>query len=155
MNSASPDDLAQVIGNLLQERHQQMAVAESLTGGDLAAYLARAPEASQWLRGGVVAYQPEVKQSVLGVEPGPVVTKETAVQMADGVASLLGADLTVSVTGVGGPDPDEGKPAGTVWMAVHYGDGTETRLLQLEGDPAAVCHQTCEQALAFVLERIS
>ena len=80
-----------------------VGVAESLTGGLLTARLAEAPEASTWLRGGVVAYRAEVKYDVLGVDPGPVVTASAARQMACGVARLLGADVGISVTGWGAP----------------------------------------------------
>jgi nicotinamide-nucleotide amidase len=88
------------IAEAAQRLGVRVAVAESLTGGLLTARLAEAPEASTWLRGGVVAYHAEVKYHVLGVDPGPVVTAWAARQMARGVARLLGADVGISVTGV-------------------------------------------------------
>jgi nicotinamide-nucleotide amidase len=150
----STAELAGAIGTVMQERHQQSAVAESLTGGQLASHLARAAAASEWFRGGLVAYQAEVKQDLLGVKPGPVVTQSTAEQMANGIAALLDADLAIAVTGVGGPDPEEGQPPGTVWMAVRYRDETVTQLLHLEGDPPAVCDQTSWHALSMALQRL-
>lgn len=135
------------IGQLLSEHGEQMAVAESLTGGLLASVLAATEDASEWFRGSVTAYQPLTKQRVLGVPPGPVVTEAAALAMAEGVASLLEADLAVAVTGVGGPGPEEGQPAGTVWLAIRYRSDTATQRLQLEGEPEEICVQTCVAAL--------
>jgi nicotinamide-nucleotide amidase len=113
--------------------------------------LARAPDAARWFRGGVVAYSPEVKQAVLGVAPGPVVTAACARQMARGAADVLGADVVVATTGVGGPDPEEGQPAGTVWFGVAAGRSVDARLERFDGDPAAVCHQSAVTALRLIL----
>ena len=65
----------------------------------------------------VVAYDEQVKFDVLGVEPGPLVSTRCAEQMAAGAARLLQADAVIALTGVGGPEPDEGKPPGTAVMA--------------------------------------
>ena len=100
---ALTDERAVGIAEAAQRLGVTVGVAESLTGGLLTARLAEAPEASTWLRGGVVAYRAEVKYDVLGVDPGPVVTAWAARQMARGVARLLGADVGISVTGVGDP----------------------------------------------------
>lgn len=150
MSSARTTDTKNVatkIGDMLRRREEHAGVAESLTGGQLVACLARGDNAADWLRGGLVAYQPGVKRAALGVTPGPVVTEQTATQMAAGVAELLAADLSIAVTGIGGPDAEEGLPAGTVWLAVRYQDVTSTRLLHLQGDPSAICDQTCARAL--------
>jgi len=156
-SSASVDgsDTATRLGRLLLGRSEHGAVAESLTGGLLVARLAAGDSASKWLRGGITAYQAEVKQRVLGVPPGPVVTEETARAMADGVADLFRADLAVAVTGVGGPDPEEGKPPGTVWIAVRYRQRTSARIHHLHGDPADICRQTCDRAVAYALDQVS
>ncbi|MGW9020396.1 CinA family protein [Leucobacter chromiiresistens] len=133
-----------------------IAVAESLTGGQLGAALAAAPESGTWFRGGVIAYHPEVKYSLLGAPRGPVVTEPTAIAMAESTARLLLADIVVAVTGVGGPEPDEGKPAGTVVLAV-TGGGSPTAVehLSFSGDPIGVMQQTVEAALEAVLARLS
>ncbi|SDQ25684.1 CinA family protein [Leucobacter chromiiresistens] len=133
-----------------------IAVAESLTGGQLGAALAAAPESGTWFRGGVIAYHPEVKYSLLGAPRGPVVTEPTAIAMAESTARLLLADIVVAVTGVGGPEPDEGKPAGTVVLAV-TGGGSPTAVehLSFSGDPIEVMQQTVEAALEAVLARLS
>jgi nicotinamide-nucleotide amidase len=138
------------IADLAGQHGFRIGVAESLTSGQLAADLGAGPEASSWFRGGVVAYASEVKFEVLGVDPGPVVTESCARQMARGVADLLGADAVVATTGVGGPDPEEGKPAGLVYVAAFVrGTGTCQRL-ELSGDPADVLEQTRVRALAIL-----
>ncbi|UFU04191.1 nicotinamide-nucleotide amidohydrolase family protein [Ruania suaedae] len=99
-----------------------LAVAESLTAGALAARLADIPGASAVLTGGVVAYATEVKAALLGVDRdlldrGGPVHPQVAVQMADGVRGLLGAGLGLATTGVAGPGPADGRPAGTLYVA--------------------------------------
>ena len=131
-----------------------MAVAESLTGGLLSSRLARLPQASTWFRGGVVAYMATVKHGVLGVRAGPVVSREAAIDMAGGAARLLDADIAVAVTGVGGPDPQEGRPPGTVWIAVVAGDREVAELHHLDGDPTEVCDRTCDAAVALLAQVI-
>jgi nicotinamide-nucleotide amidase len=148
------DAPAHAIADQLTSRGSRLAVAESLTGGMLSSQLAKEPGASSWLVGGIVAYTPEVKQKLLGVPPGPVVTEETALRMATGVAGLLGSDVAVAVTGVGGPDPDEGKPAGTVWVGLCAGEGTAAHLLELDGDPPTILERTCEEALRLLEEHL-
>jgi nicotinamide-nucleotide amidase len=95
-----------------------VGTAESLTVGALAQALGAGDGAAEWFRGGVVAYASEVKFDVLGVQQGPVITALCAEQMAWGARRVLGADVAVAVTGVGGPDPEEGCPPGTVYVAV-------------------------------------
>jgi nicotinamide-nucleotide amidase len=133
----------------------RVGVAESLTGGALTAALAKAPHASEWLRGGVVAYSPDVKHEVLGVRDVPVVSEACAADLAAGAAKLLAADLTLAATGVGGPDPQDGVEPGTVWTAIHLDGRTETRLLRLEGDPEDVLSGTCLALLARAEELLA
>jgi nicotinamide-nucleotide amidase len=80
------------------------AVAESLTGGMLTGNFAAGPRASEWLRGGLVAYHSNAKHDILEVSKGPVVSERAAREMARGAAHLFGADVTGAVTGAGGPD---------------------------------------------------
>jgi nicotinamide-nucleotide amidase len=140
----------------LAGRHQLVVgVAESLTCGHLAATLGAGPEASTWLRGGIVAYASEVKFEVLGVTPGPVITERCAVEMARGVARVLDASATVAVTGVGGPDPEEGEPPGTVYVATLVNGRCDSRRLELKGEPPEVVERTTALALEALLEAIS
>ncbi|WP_245769394.1 CinA family protein [Streptomyces indicus] len=115
--------LAAELQQLLVSRNETVAVAESLTGGMVAAELTAVPGASKVLRGSVTAYATEIKHSVLGVDgtllaERGAVDPEVARQMALGVRRLLGADWGIATTGVAGPDPQDGQPVGTVFVAV-------------------------------------
>ena len=133
------DNMETVVIRALGERGLSLAVAESVTGGYIAGRLCAVPGASKVFRGGVVAYHPEVKTSVLGVAEGPVVTEEAALAMAEGVRQRLGAAIGLATTGVAGPDEAEGRPVGTVCYAIAGLDaaGRSTDAvgtLQLPGD---------------------
>ncbi|HEX6420309.1 MAG TPA: competence/damage-inducible protein A [Acidimicrobiales bacterium] len=128
----------------LVARGLTLAVAESLTGGLVASRLVEAPGASDWFRGGVVSYAPEVKFSVLGVPEGPVVSGQAAAAMATGVRDLLGADVGLGVTGVAGPTSLEGHPPGTVHLGAVVGDGDPaTTSVRLPGDRLRVRQFAC------------
>ena len=152
--AAVSDDVKQDLAERLQAKGWRFATAESVTAGLVADKAAQGPEASEWFLGGVVAYSTEVKQKVLGVVPGPVVNAETAEQMARGVADLMGADVTVATTGVGGPDPQEGEPAGTVWVGLNVAGEISSHKLMLDGDPEDVCTGAAEAALRLVVEQL-
>jgi nicotinamide-nucleotide amidase len=131
-----------------------VAVAESLTSGAIASHLGAAESASDWFAGGVVAYSSEVKFTVLGVDRGPVVTSSCALQMAAGVARLTGAGFAVSVTGVGGPDPEEERPPGTVYIAVHTPEGETVEEHLFPGDdPQQILRETIRSALHVLAGR--
>ena len=122
---------ADVVGRL-REAGLTVATAESLTGGLVAAALTDVPGASAVVRGGVVAYATDLKASVLGVDRGLLarrgaVDPDVAGQMAAGVRRALGADVGVATTGVAGPDPADGRPVGTVFVAVVHDGGTAVR----------------------------
>jgi len=124
-----------VVSRLLLERGLTLAVAESMTGGLIASRLVAVPGASQWFRGAVVAYDASVKRSVLGLGEGPVVTREAAAAMAEGVRRVLGSDVGLATTGVAGPSEQEGRPAGTlvVGLALPGCDAQATEL-RVPGD---------------------
>jgi nicotinamide-nucleotide amidase len=111
-----------------------LAVAESVTGGLVASRLVSVVAASEWFKGGVVAYDTQVKFDVLGVTPGPVVCESCAGEMASGVAKLLGADVGLSTTGVAGPTEQEGQPVGTVFFGYCIDGVTTTAHVRLPGD---------------------
>ncbi|WP_067814735.1 CinA family protein [Nocardia inohanensis] len=148
---AGIEEGADRVAELAKSSGRTIAVAESLTCGKLSAALGAAPDSSQWLRGAVVAYSSHVKHQVLGVPDVPVVSETAARAMAAGVRALLGADLAVAVTGVGGPDPQDGEPAGSVWLAVEGPAGTRTRHEHFDGDPTEVLRQTVEVAFDMLL----
>jgi nicotinamide-nucleotide amidase len=106
------------VARVLIGRGLTIGVAESLTGGLAASRLVNVPGASAWFRGSVVSYATDVKQSVLGVPVGPVVSEEAARAMAEGAVKVLGSDVGLSITGVAGPDPQEGQPPGTVFVGI-------------------------------------
>lgn len=135
-----------------------VATAESVTGGRLAALLTEVPGASATYVGGVVAYATALKQTVLGVgadvlERHGAVSAECAEAMARGVRQLTGATYAVSTTGVAGPERQEGKPPGTVFVGLAAASGPRVLALGLdraepELDRAAVVAATCERALS-------
>jgi nicotinamide-nucleotide amidase len=148
-------EVAEAIARRLADTELKVAVAESLTSGSLASQLGAATNASEWFAGGVVAYATAVKVRVLGVDPGPVVNARCARQMARGAVSVTQADFAVSTTGVGGPDPDEGQPPGTVFMAVASADGEKVAEHHFEGDPGEVVQAATLEALRMLLAAIN
>ena len=148
------EQVAQLIADLTR-RGLSIATAESLTGGGLVARLVDVPGASHVVRGGVCTYAVDTKASVLGVSEsrltltGPV-DEQVARQMAVGVRSLFGASIGVSTTGVAGPGPADGFPAGTVHIACAHPAGVEHRLLHLEGDRAQVRAGAIDAALTLL-----
>jgi nicotinamide-nucleotide amidase len=123
-----------VVLDLLGERGLTLAVAESVTGGLIASRLTDVAGASAVFRGGVVSYASEVKYDVLGVPLGPVVSAAAAEAMAVGVQRTLQSDVGLSVTGVAGPDEQEGQPVGTVHLGLAVGEDVSSVSLRLPGD---------------------
>ena len=127
------DSLESVTGQLLRDRGETLATAESCTGGNIAHRFTAMPGASDYFKGGVVAYSNEVKMALLGVDPESLnqygaVSQSVAEQMAEGVRRATGATYGISTTGIAGPTggtPD--KPVGTVWMAVATPHGVFSR----------------------------
>ncbi|MCS6579798.1 MULTISPECIES: CinA family protein [Curtobacterium] len=148
----------------LTARGETLAVAESLTGGLVVATLVDVPGASAVVRGGVVAYATPVKHSVLGVsedllEAEGAVHPEVARQMAAGVRIALSVDgepatWGISTTGVAGPDPQDGKPVGTVYVGIASAAGAEAFELHLDGDRGAIRHATVSELLARMSSEI-
>jgi nicotinamide-nucleotide amidase len=132
-------------------RSTNLAVAESLTGGMLTGCFAAGPEASKWLRGGIVAYDSSVKHRVLGVSGGPVVSERAALEMARGAAVLFEADTAIAVTGAGGPDGQDGQPPGTVWFALTSPRGEWSKVAHFQGNPESICEQACREAVSMVV----
>jgi len=149
------DALVRRLADACRDRGLTLATAESLTGGQLAAAISSGPESGSWYRGGIVAYHPSVKYTLLGAPRGPVVRPETAVAMAESTARILNADYAAAVTGVGGPEPQEGKPAGTVFLATVAPErGARVEPHVFSGEPAEVLAATVEATLTALLGRI-
>jgi nicotinamide-nucleotide amidase len=120
-----------VVLDLCRNLGLTLGLAESVTGGLVAGRLTAVPGASRVLRGSVVAYASEIKFEVLGVEPGPVVSEEGAVEMAVGARRVLHSDLGLALTGVAGPDRAEGRPIGTLCVGIDGPSGTLARTVNL------------------------
>lgn len=131
----------------------RIAVAESLTSGMLCNAVGAAEQASRWFAGGVVAYTVETKERLLGLEPGTdPCSPQCAVQLAVGVRELLDADIAISTTGVGGPDPEDGHAPGTVYIGWATADHHGEHLLRLEGDPEEVITEATRRAVRLLTE---
>ncbi|MEV6595327.1 CinA family protein [Actinoplanes sp. NPDC051346] len=143
----------------LVDRGQTLAVAESLTGGLLAATVVEIPGVSSVFRGGVVVYATDLKHVLAGVpedlldERGPV-DADVARAMAEGVRSRCDADWGLATTGVAGPEPQDDKPVGMVFVAVAGPDRTQVRQLKLDGSRADIRHETMTSALALLVDEL-
>lgn len=152
-------ELAAEIVRVLTRAGDTVATAESLTGGLVAAALTDIPGSSNAFRGGVVAYATELKAQLLGVDAamlsrhGPV-HAPVAAAMAEGVRDLLGATIGVSTTGVAGPGPADGHPAGTVHVAVSLSGDTVVRSMALAGNRDEVRRLAVERVLGLLLDRL-
>ncbi|MGW6620636.1 CinA family protein [Nocardia sp. NPDC055002] len=146
-----PNDTANQLAALAEQHGLTVAVAESLTAGQVAAALGAAPDSAVWFRGAVVAYATDVKRHVLGVPDVPVVSETAAKAMAEGVRSLMDADIAVATTGVGGPEPQDGEDAGSVWFCVATRGDAQAGHRQYDGDPAEVVGRSVQYALELLL----
>ena len=149
----------ELIGHLT-ERGLSVSVAESLTGGLLCAALTESPGASAVIRGGVVAYATDLKSSMLGVSPELLASRgavdpDVALEMAAGVAHQLGSDIGLSTTGVAGPEPQDGKAVGTVFIACVWGTKRVVEELSLAGTRNEIRSLTVHAALRLLTSVIS
>ncbi|GAB2897754.1 CinA family protein [Streptomyces deserti] len=153
---------------LLTVRGETLAVAESLTGGLVAAEITSVPGASKVFRGSVTAYATELKADLLGVDATLLaahgaVNPQVAAQMASGVRKTLGADWGIATTGVAGPDPQDGQPVGTVFVAVDgpfkpgsgSAPGGKVEPLRLNGDRAEIRRESVRSVLALLLKELA
>ncbi|MDH6224623.1 nicotinamide-nucleotide amidohydrolase family protein [Streptomyces sp. MJP52] len=152
---------------MLTYREETVAVAESLTGGLVAAELTEVPGSSKAFVGSVTAYATELKHRLLGVDDRLLaehgaVDARVARQMAEGVRRELGADWGIATTGVAGPEPQDGQPVGTVFVAVAGGAtdgedvsaGGKVRALRLNGTRAEIRMESVRSVLALLLEEL-
>ena len=124
-----------------------VAAAESITAGQVATALAAAGDASEWFGASIVAYETAMKRKILGVHSASVISEDCARQMAEGALLLTGADLVVATTGVGGPDPEEGMPPGTVIICAGTRDDLRVFEHALPGSPEEVVDLATQRAL--------
>ncbi|MEI5521401.1 CinA family protein [Streptomyces brasiliscabiei] len=163
MNSTAADVL-----RLLMVRGETLAVAESLTGGLVAAEITATPGASQVFRGSVTAYATDLKHQLLDVDATLLdqqgaVDPQVAAEMADGVRKALGADWGISTTGVAGPEPQDGRPVGTVHVAVAgpstagsgVSGGGKVSSLRLNGSRTEIRMESVRSVLALLLRELA
>ncbi len=127
------DSMESVVLDLMRSKRLTLGLAESVTGGLVAARLTEVPGASDVLRGSIVSYASEVKRSLLDVPDGPVVSEEAALAMAKGARKVLDCDVALALTGVAGPTEQDGMPVGTLCVAIVWPDGELTRSFRLPG----------------------
>jgi len=150
---------------ILIERGLTIAVAESLTGGQLVARLIDTPGASAVVLGGVVAYSTELKHTLLGV-PASLLAAHGAVDpdvaraMAAGVRTALAvggvpADVGIATTGVAGPEPQDGQAVGTVWVGLAIGGRVDAFPFFFSGSRADIRSQAVDAAMAILLAAVS
>jgi nicotinamide-nucleotide amidase len=157
----APRESAAQLIDRLAELGWTVAVAESLTGGLVVSALVGVPGASRVLRGGIVAYDTDVKRSLLGVdsallEAHGAVHPRVARQMAEGVRRALTvaarpADVGIATTGIAGPDSPDGQPVGTVHIAVSTPLGTRVDTLALSGTREAIRQEAARVAVRRTL----
>jgi nicotinamide-nucleotide amidase len=147
------EDVARQVAALLDGR--TIATAESCTAGRIAEVLACVEKAADFLRGGLVAYQEQIKRDLLGVTSASVLSKEAASQMAVGAARLFGADVTVATTGVAGDETEEGTPPGTVYIATAVDGRVVASTYRFDGTPEQVCERARRRALIDLVQAMS
>jgi nicotinamide-nucleotide amidase len=153
--ATNDEALEDVVGGLLTARGLRVAAAESLTGGGLGARLSSAPGSSAFFVGSAVCYTAAAKRDVLGVRQatidGPgVVSEECAREMAEGARREFETELAVALTGVAGPEEHDGKPVGTVCVALAWEGGEESRTFRAPGDRQQVRRWAEQSALDLV-----
>jgi nicotinamide-nucleotide amidase len=148
--------LEEVIGGLLMDKQQTLALAESCTGGYISHRVTRIAGSSAYYYGGAVTYSNEAKISLLGVRPETLqehgaVSRETSLEMSAGIKQRTGANVGLSVTGVAGPaGGSAAKPVGTVWVSIAQAGSHEAKLFRFAGDREHIILGTSQAALNWL-----
>lgn len=146
------------VGRLLQQRNLKLVLAESCTGGLLGSRITDVPGSSEYFLGGVVAYAYEAKVDLLNVSWDTLNTKgavsrETVLEMARGIRSLLKGDIAMSVSGIAGPGGGTAeKPVGTTWIGLVTGDGEWAKIFYFQGDRERNKVSAVDAALELLLD---
>ncbi len=153
------EDIAQKLVALLIERNMTVATAESCTGGLLAAQFTSIPGVSAVFAGGFVTYATPMKHKLLGVprrvlKTQGAISKKTARLMAEGAAKKTGVDCALSITGNAGPDADEGKPVGLVYIGCFIDGKTTGRKFLFEGDRGSIRQQAADEAMQMLYRKL-
>ena len=153
------NDLAYELIQKLGQQHLTISVAESLTGGLVAASLTQIPGASAVFKGGIIAYRDEIKQKVLKVD-SDLITKFTSISepvaqsMATNVRELMNTDIGIATTGVAGPDKSDGFAPGIVFVAISIGDHKICQKLELVGDRTQIRDQSVNEIFKLTLSQL-
>lgn len=154
-------ELSSKLGALMRERKITISTAESCTGGLIAHYITMVSGSSEYFKGAVVSYCNEIKMTTLGVSSESIaehteVSCEVAKQMADGVAELMGTEVSLSTTGIAGPTGElPGQPVGTVWIGLHVGDKTMADTHFFSGGREDVIEQAAIKALSLLFDYLT
>ena len=148
------DTMESVVLQMMRERGLTLGLAESVTGGLVAARLTGIAGASDVLWGGIVSYASAVKFDLLGVREGPVVSQAAAAEMALGVRRLLGSSVGLAITGVAGPSEQDGMPVGTVCIGLAIGERISTTTARLPGGREQVRQLSVITALDYLRRRL-
>ena len=149
--------VAEVLGELLQERELTVSCAESCTGGNIAHRIVQVAGSSAYFLGSVVSYSNDVKAEVLGVERSDIssygaVSRQVAEAMARGAARLMRSDCAIATTGIAGPDGGTRyKPVGTVWLAVKYGHTVVSECVRFEGGRNEVIESATNHGMVMLI----
>lgn len=154
------DTMESIIGELLKKHGLTLATAESCTGGYIAHVITSIPGASAYYKGSIIAYDNEIKQRILGINPADLekygaVSEEVARQMATGLKKLFDVDYAIGITGIAGPDggtPE--KPVGTTWIAVAGKTGCESKLFRIADNRERHIVRATRSAMGMLINKI-
>ncbi|MCX8022746.1 MAG: CinA family protein [Syntrophorhabdaceae bacterium] len=146
------------LGNILKEKGLKISIAESCTGGLISSRITDISGSSEYFEAGFVTYSNRSKTAFIGVPEHIIDTKgavseDTARFMAEGVRSVTGVDIGLSVTGIAGPSGGSvEKPVGTVFMALSADEGTFVRRFRFDGERKEIKRQSSDAAIQFLID---
>lgn len=155
------ESLEELIGRLLRQRAWKLAAAESCTGGLISHRITNVPGSSDYFLGGIVAYAYEAKEKLLGVDHNTLLTygavsRETVTAMARGARLALGADISISVSGIAGPGGGmPNKPVGLTWIGLSTTEGEDARCYVWQGDRIQNKELSAGAALQFLVNYLT
>lgn len=143
----------------LKKRNLVISTAESCTGGLLSSCIVNVAGASSIFKEGYITYCDNAKIHMLGVRKETLqtyyaVSSQTAIEMAEGCAKISGADIAVSITGVAGPDMEDNKPVGLVYIGCYYKHHSAAYAFHFLGDRASIRNQAVQEAFSIILDTI-
>jgi PncC family amidohydrolase len=149
------------LGELLSKRGLTISVAESFTGGMIGHVITNAPGSSRYFQGGVIAYANEVKMAILGVAEKTLiahgaVSRETVIEMARGIRSVLSTDIGISSSGIAGPGGGSAeKPVGLAWIGLSAPHQDYAEQFLFSGDRFQIKQQATQTAIQRVIDFVT